>query len=153
MRIRGSLLGGAVIIAAVLAACSSDRAGRTPDAPPIPKESPAASQLPSVLAGQWVYQEEGVVLPLVIDESGSGAYAWKDGYWVTTSFSQGLWRGTWHQRENEREGGFEVRLSGDCTEGEGRWWYTRIGTNTAPDKTGGTFNLMRAEPFPPGCHL
>ncbi|MFQ5991412.1 MAG: hypothetical protein ACE5NA_03145 [Nitrospiraceae bacterium] len=150
---RGSLFGGVVIIAAVLAACSSDRAGRAPDARHFPKDTRATSQVPSALVGQWVYQEEGVVFPLVVDESGNGTYAWKDGYWVTTSFSQGLWQGTWHQRENEREGGFEIRLSGDCSEGEGHWWYTRIGTNTAPDETGGTFNLMRAEPLPPGCHL
>lgn len=36
-----------------------------------------------------------------------------------------------------------MRLSEDYTGGEGRWWYTRIGSDTSHQEPGGTFRLTR----------
>ena len=47
----------------------------------------------------------------------------------------------WFQKENDRHGGFTVEFSPDFSEGEGRWWYSRIGSDTAPTKKGGSFHL------------
>jgi hypothetical protein len=53
------------------------------------------------------------------------------------------WVGKWFQKENDREGGFVVKLSPDYTEGEGTWWYSRIGSDPAPSEKGGTFHLSK----------
>ena len=55
------------------------------------------------------------------------------------------WAGAWAQRENDREGRFEITLSPDYLEGEGRWWYTRIESDAAPTKAGGTFHVMKVQ--------
>jgi hypothetical protein len=47
----------------------------------------------------------------------------------------------WFQEENDRDGGFAVQFSPDFSEGEGQWWYSRIGTDHAPTQKGGTFHL------------
>jgi hypothetical protein len=49
----------------------------------------------------------------------------------------------WYQKENDRDGGFKVEFSPDFSEGEGRWWYSRIGTDHAPTRGGGTFHLRK----------
>jgi hypothetical protein len=49
----------------------------------------------------------------------------------------------WFQKENDRDGGFMVEFSPDFSEGEGRWWYSRIGTDHASTKKGGTFHLSK----------
>ncbi len=41
------------------------------------------------------------------------------------------WHGVWFQKENDRDGGFAVKFSQDFSEGEGRWWYSRIGADYA----------------------
>ena len=95
-----------------------------------------------VLAGEWEY-EEGAVVLLKLDEQGNGAYAWKEGRFETTALNGLTWHGIWVQRENDREGGFTVEFLPDFSEGEGRWWYTRIGEDHAPRQKGGTFHVTR----------
>ena len=96
----------------------------------------------SVLAGEWEY-EEGAVVTLILDEQGNGAYPWKGGRFETHSLSDHTWHGRWVQQENDREGGFTVQLSPDFSDGEGRWWYTRIADDLAPTQKGGTFHLTK----------
>jgi hypothetical protein len=95
-----------------------------------------------VLAGEWDYEELAVVL-LTLDEMGNGTYGWKNGYLRTVAFEGLHWEGTWLQEENDREGNFVVELSPDLSEGNGRWWYTRIGDDRAPTANGGIFHLSR----------
>ena len=95
------------------------------------------------LAGKWEIELSSAVYPLTFDEQGNGTYEWKHGRFLTTSLENGLWRGTWHQRDNDREGGFEIELSEDLRVGEGNWWYTRIGQDHEPLNPGGTFRLTR----------
>jgi len=95
-----------------------------------------------VLAGEWDY-EDGAVVTLTLDELGNGTYPWKEGRFETRSLSDHTWQGMWFQRENDREGGFTVHFSSDYSDGEGRWWYTRIGDDHAPIQKGGKFRLSR----------
>lgn len=96
----------------------------------------------SILAGEWEY-EDGAAVTLRLDDHGNGTYAWKEGRFETTQFSGHTWVGNWHQKENDREGGFVVELSSDYTEGKGTWWYVRIGSDSSPSEKGGTFHLSR----------
>ncbi|HSE60127.1 MAG TPA: hypothetical protein VLA99_15615 [Nitrospiraceae bacterium] len=133
------------LISAVIAGCSQI----PPQAAPTPAASVTEGEPPfSVLAGSWEYEEGTAVVPLEIDRSGIGAYPYKGGRLITDSLDDHHWRGRWHQPENDREGGFEVTLAPDFSEGEGHWWYTRIGVNHAPTEKGGTFRLTRSEPSP-----
>lgn len=83
------------------------------------------------------------MVTLELDERGNGVYAWKEGRLETTALSNHTWQGMWFQKENDREGGFTVEFSEDFSEGEGRWWYSRIGPDHAPTQKGGTFHLTR----------
>lgn len=96
----------------------------------------------SILAGEWQY-EDGAVVTLRLDEQGNGTYAWKEGRFETTRLGEHTWVGKWYQQENDREGGFVVKLSPDYSEGEGTWWYIRIGDDRAPVQRGGTFHLTK----------
>lgn len=131
-----------ILITGLLSACAA-----TPIHRPVPMPDASATMSldagdRGILAGEWEY-EDGAVLTLRLDEQGNGTYAWKDGRFETQVLNDHLWQGQWVQRENDREGGFTVELSPDYTEGEGRWWYTRIGANQAPTEKGGTFHLTR----------
>ena len=95
-----------------------------------------------VLAGEWEYVD-GAASPLVLDEQGSGHYDWKDGRFETHTLIGHTWQGMWFQKENDRDGGFMVEFSPDFSEGEGRWWYSRIGADHAPTEKGGTFHLSK----------
>jgi hypothetical protein len=95
-----------------------------------------------VLAGEWEY-EDGAVVLLTLDEQGNGAYDWKGGRFETQTLIGQTWDGMWFQTENDRDGGFTVEFSSDFSEGEGRWWYSRIGTDHAPTQKGGTFHLSK----------
>ncbi len=95
-----------------------------------------------ILAGEWEY-EDGAVVILTLDEQGNGPYAWKDGRIETRTLNGHTWQGMWFQSENDREGGFTVEFSPDFSEGDGTWWYTRLGTDHAPTQKGGTFHLSR----------
>jgi hypothetical protein len=87
----------------------------------------------AVLAGEWQYEEGGVVVPLRLDRFGNGTYDFKGGRFRTDLLSAHRWTGGWTQRANDREGGFEISLSPDYSEGDGRWWYTRIEGDPAPE--------------------
>ena len=100
-----------------------------------------------VLAGEWEYEEGGMVVPLRLDRFGNGSYDFKDGRFRTDVLSEHQWAGGWAQRENDREGGFEIILSPDYSEGDGRWWYTRIEGDNAPTKAGGRFHVMKVQSF------
>lgn len=99
----------------------------------------------AILAGEWEYEEGGMVVPLRLDRFGNGSYDFKDGRFRTDTLSDHHWAGAWAQRENDREGGFEITLSPDYSEGEGRWWYTRIESDGAPTKAGGRFHVMKVQ--------
>lgn len=96
----------------------------------------------SILAGEWEYEEGGTVT-LRLDEQGNGTYSYKDGRFETTRLEDHTWSGRWYQKENDREGGFVVKLSADYMEGDGTWWYVRIGDDTTPSEKGGMFHLSR----------
>jgi hypothetical protein len=95
-----------------------------------------------VLAGEWEYVD-GAVVRLALDEQGNSHYDWKDGRFETHTLIGHTWRGMWFQKENDRDGGFTVEFSPDFSEGDGRWWYSRIGTDHAPTRKGGTFHLRK----------
>ena len=128
------------LICFVSAACTTLSSHEATEPPPIvPSE---VQEDRSVLAGEWEY-EEGAVVTLTLDEQGNGSYAWKDGRFETHSLTDHTWEGKWNQTDNDREGGFTVHLSPDYSNGEGRWWYTRIGDDLAPTQKGGTFYLTK----------
>ncbi len=80
-----------------------------------------------------------------LDSLGNGTYTWKKGILKTTEFAGRMWKGTWHQSGNDREGQFEVLLSEDGTQAEGVWWYTRVGDNDniPAKKFGGDYLWIR----------
>jgi hypothetical protein len=96
----------------------------------------------SILAGEWEY-EDGATVTLRLDKQGNGTYPFKGGRFETSRLAGHTWVGTWSQEENDREGGFSVKLSEDYSEGEGTWWYVRIGADKRPTQKGGTFRLSK----------
>ena len=142
MRLVESRVSALVVAILLLTACSHPQASHL-----IAGSSPAESLTHDssdrrVLAGEWDYEELAVVL-LTLDETGNGTYGWKKGQLRTVALSGLHWEGTWLQEENDREGNFVVELSPDLSEGDGRWWYTRIGDDRDPTAKGGTFHLSR----------
>ncbi len=128
-----------LLASAVLSAACFHRAASV-DTPPQPIASQGGHR--PVLAGEWVYIDgSGAAVRLTLDEQGNGHYDWKDGRFETRTLIDHTWNGRWFQKENDREGGFMVEFSPDFSEGEGEWWYSRIGTDTAPPQPGGTFHL------------
>jgi len=111
----------------------------------LPSEESMPEKENAVLAGEWEYEEDGMVVPLRLDRFGNGTYDFKDGRFRTDLLSDHRWAGAWAQRENDREGGFEIVLSPDYREGEGRWWYTRIERDAAPKKSGGRFHVIKVQ--------
>jgi len=95
-----------------------------------------------VLAGEWEYVDGAAVL-LILDEQGNGHYDWKDGRFETHTLIGQTWQGMWFQKENDRDGRFTVEFSPDFSDGEGRWWVSRIGADHAPAQKGGTFHLSK----------
>ena len=109
--------------------------------PPPPGSEPGDR---AVLAGEWEYVDtDGAVDRVTLDGEGNGRYNWKDGRFETHTFFGHTWQGKWSQKENNRDGGFAVEFSPDFSEGEGRWWYSRIGIDHAPTLRGGTFHLRK----------
>ena len=123
------------------AACANPAAHRDVSMESIPPMRPQPGDR-HVLAGVWDYVDGGVVR-LTLDEQGNGHYDWKDGRFETYTLTDHVWHGMWFQKENDRDGGFTVELSPDFSEGEGRWWHSRIGTDYAPTQKGGTFHLSK----------
>jgi len=110
----------------------------------IQKSSPVSPTVETDLTSEWEIQDEGIVYTIKLDRYGNGGYDWQKGRIETTSFVDGKWTGNWIQPGNDREGGFELRLSDDRSEAEGMWWYTRIGEKVfAPGESGGKFKLKR----------
>jgi hypothetical protein len=104
----------------------------------------------SDLSGEWEIREEDKSYRATLDRDGNGTYTWQEGVVRTTHNSEGLWQGTWVQRGNDREGGFEVILSQDGTQAQGTWWYVRVGAkqNIPPRQWGGTYALKRVSAVP-----
>jgi hypothetical protein len=124
------------------AACTAPSIRHEEAVPPVNTVPTGASEDRRVLAGEWEY-EDGAVVTLTLDEQGNGTYPWKDGRLITHSLSDHVWQGMWVQEENDREGGFIVHFAPDFSEGEGRWWYTKIENDRAPAQKGGTFHLTK----------
>ena len=128
-----------LVSSALLSAACAYRAASV-DSPP-PSITPQAADR-HVLAGEWDYIDgTGATVLLTLDEQGNGHYQWKDGRFETHRLIDHTWNGMWFQEENDRDGGFTVEFSPDFSEGEGQWWYSRIGTDHAPTQKGGTFHL------------
>jgi hypothetical protein len=109
--------------------------------PPPPGSQPGDRH---VLAGEWEYVDaDGAVDRVTLDAEGNGRYNWKGGRFETHTFIGHTWQGMWYQKENNRDGGFTVEFSPDFSEGEGRWWYSHIGTDHTPTLKGGTFHLRK----------
>lgn len=104
------------------------------------------SGMPIDVGGEWEIQEEDKTYHAILDTSGNGSYTWQHGTLVTTRIAGWYWEGAWHQTGNDREGGFEVRLSEDGMTAQGRWWYTRVGnrSNIPPRQWGGDYRWKRA---------
>ena len=137
-----------LVIAAIMLSAAACATPSGQDAIRQPLVMPSGAQGDrSVLAGEWDY-EEGAVVTLTLDDQGNGTYAWKGGRFETHSLSDHTWEGKWIQTDNDREGGFSVRLSPDFSDGEGRWWYTRIADDFAPTQKGGTFHLSKKPSTP-----
>ena len=102
------------------------------------------------LTGEWEIQEEDKAYQATLDAKGNGPYTWQDGRIQTEKVIDRLWSGTWHQKGNDREGGFEVLLSEDGKTAEGVWWYLRVGTHKdiPPRLEGGTYKIQRLFPQP-----
>lgn len=128
----------AVTIMALMAVAGC--ATQTPLQPSVTPDFPKDDR--SILAGEWEY-EDGATVTLRLDQQGNGTYPFKDGRFETSRLEGHAWVGTWSQKENDREGGFSVTLSKDYSEGQGIWWYVRIGADRKPTQKGGTFRLNK----------
>jgi hypothetical protein len=137
---RRAIIFSSLVLAAAMTGCAKDigRHVQGSQASPAPSGAPYPS-----LAGTWEYEERGNTILITLNEYGNGTYDWKDGRFMTATYSNGVWKGSWSQRENDRDGEFEVILSQDRPAGEGRWWYTRIGSDMAPTHPGGVFQIAR----------
>ena len=133
-------------LATVLAAvCSHAHVAPPAKQPELRVADPNDVRDPQVLAGEWEYEEGGIVVSLILDHQGNGEYDFKGGRFETGALWDHTWTGKWTQRDNDREGGFEVMLAPDYSEGQGKWWYTRIEQDITPDKPGGRFKVIRVK--------
>ena len=100
------------------------------------------------LSGTWEVREEDRTYIATLDAQGNGPYTHQGGSFTTTEVKRRVWSGTWMQTGNDREGGFEVRLSEDELTAEGTWWYTRVGmyANIPPRSQGGSYFFKRLPP-------
>ena len=117
-------------------------------------ESPSTESLSHVppkaldLSGVWEIQEEDKTYHATLNAEGNGPYTHEQGMLTTTELDGRLWSGTWEQKGNDREGGFEVLLSEDFKTAEGVWWYTRVEEhrNIPPRIHGGSYFFTRIGP-------
>ena len=138
-------IGCLVLCIVIMGGCTTGKSMKSVDLPSSPKTKMSDVTLQE-LAGSWEYVDGNVNYPLILDQEGKGTYEWKKGRFETTSVSNGLWKGTWHQVENDREGGFELQIDPDRQGARGSWWYTRIGNDDDPLEPGGEFSLQRNAP-------
>lgn len=129
----------------LLAGCGHHQGLQQTSLPPVGSAEDAQGQAGGTerLAGEWEYEESGMTITLILDRFGNGNYDFKDGRFVTNRLVDRVWSGTWIQRENDREGEFEITLTADYREGDGRWWYTRIEDDRHPQKPGGRFHVTK----------
>jgi len=128
-----------ILLASVLLSSACASQSISIDSSPPPSLQAGERQ---VLAGEWEFIDAtGAVVLLTLDEQGNGRYEWNHGRFETHRLIDHTWSGKWFQEVNDRDGGFTIELSPDFSEGEGRWWYSRIGTDRAPTRKGGTFHL------------
>src|SRR6476469_9679726 len=140
---RRAIIFSPLLLTAAMTGCAKD-IGRHVQETQVSVTPPATPRAPyPSLAGTWEYEERGNTMLITLNEYGNGTYDWKDGRFMTATYSNGVWRGSWSQRENDRDGEFEVIFSQDRPMGEGRWWYTRIGGDTTPTQPGGVFHIVR----------
>ncbi|WP_447985146.1 hypothetical protein [Nitrospira sp. Nam74] len=138
-----------LLLTAMILGCVKDTGGHLQHSQAaVMPPTTAATPYPS-LAGTWKYEESGQTILITLNEYGRGTYDWKDGQFITTTFSGGVWKGFWSQRDNDRDGEFEVTFMQNAAKGQGRWWYTRIGSDTAPSRPGGVFQIARQSPPSP----
>ena len=123
-------------------ACAKPAVHRAVPMATIPSATASQPTDRRVLVGEWEYVD-GAAIRLALDEQGNSRYDWKDGRLETHSLIGHTWRGMWLQKENDRDGEFMVEFSPDFSEGEGRWWYRRIGTDHAPTQKGGSFHISK----------
>ncbi len=128
--------------ALLAAACAKPAVHRDVSMDSLPLSMASQASDRHVLAGEWEYVD-GAVVRLTLDEQGNGHYKWKDGRFQTHTLIGHTWQGMWFQKENDRDGGFTVEFSPDFSEGEGRWWISRIGADHGPTQKGGTFHLSK----------
>jgi hypothetical protein len=128
--------------ALLAAACANPAVHRDVSMDSLPPSMASQPGDRHVLAGEWEYVN-GAVDRLTLDEEDNGNYNWKDGPFETQALIGHTWHGKWFQKENDRDGGFTVEFSPDFSEGEGRWWYSRIETDHATMQKGGTFHLSK----------
>ena len=117
------------------------------DVKTVPKDKTADEETVD-FTGEWEIQEEDKAYQALLDAQGNGPYNHQNGRIQTEKVLNGLWSGSWHQKGNDREGGFEVMLSEDGNSAKGTWWYSRVGTqkNIPPREWGGTYHLRRLSP-------
>lgn len=126
------------------AACDKPAVHQAVSLDSLPPSKVSQSEDRHVLTGEWEYVD-GAVVRLILDEQGNGRYEWKGGRFETQTLVGHTWHGMWSQDENDRDGGFTVEFSLDFSEGEGNWWYSRIGIDRAPTQKGGTFHLSKKD--------
>ena len=97
------------------------------------------------LSGDWDIHEDDKSYRATLNAQGNGPYTHEQGVLTTINIDGQRWSGTWAQKGNDREGGFEVFLSEDAMTAEGMWWYTRVGkwNNIPPRLHGGSYFLKR----------
>jgi len=140
-RYRRAVAFSPLLLTVAMIGCAKDSGRHVEESQPsVTLPATAGAPYPS-LAGTWAYEESGKTILITLNEYGNGTYEWKDGQFITVMYANGLWKGSWSQRENDRDGEFEVLFSQDRPIGEGRWWYTRIGSDTAPTQPGGVFHI------------
>ncbi len=127
--------------------CAGDRPMSDYTPPPPTTNPETLKNIERLLSGPWDYEDRFTIFPktVLLDKHGNGPYDFKDGYLFTLNLTDHVWEGWWYQRENDREGGFEIILSEDFTLGKGHWWYTRIGEDTEPTAPGEKFQLTRTQ--------
>ena len=86
-----------------------------------------------ILVGESEYVDgDGDVAPMTLDDSGNGDYDWKHGRFETLTLIGHTWHGMWFQMGNDQDGGCKSNSRKTFSEGEGRWWYSRIGADHTP---------------------
>ena len=147
-----------LVLALILLGLGSFSSGNTANAQPAsseilaspPHPTPKPSNLKD-LSGLWEIQEDDKTYQATLDSKGNGPYTHEQGSFTTTELDGRLWSGTWQQKGNDREGGFEVLLSDDYKTAEGVWWYTRVKLgeehkNVPPRMHGGSYFFKRISP-------